>query len=359
MKKILVTGSEGYIGKVLVPQLIKKGYNITGIDSCFFVEKHLYSLLHENYQLIKKDIRDITASDLLGYDAVIHLAGINNDTKGILSEDAVYDINYKAAVHVAKRAKEAGIKRFVFASSCSVYGKSNTEKVLIETDETNPQNAYAESKLLVEKDVSAIASENFSPVFLRKATVYGPSPAMRFFLVANSLTGFAHTQNEIKILGDGKQWRSLVYINDVVECYINMLEAPQEKIHNQIFNVGNTQENYQIKMIAETVQKVYQDCQVVIANSEGATTDYRTYCVSGKKLQDTLKFSPETILLQGIKEMKVLFEKIPLTGNLFKEPTFHRTQKLQQLVLTGFLDKNLRQLTNLNPSVSSTRLDLQ
>jgi nucleoside-diphosphate-sugar epimerase len=339
MQKVLVTGSEGYIGTILVKQLLNKGYQVTGLDTCFFSHGNL---THQNlpyYNLINKDIRDVTVDDLKGFDAVIHLAALSNDPLGKINEQLTYDINHKGTVNVARSAKQAGVKRFIFSSSCSLYGFGQG-KLLDEQSESNPQTAYGKSKIMSENDIAQLADENFSPVYMRNATAYGISQRMRFDLVVNSLTAFAKTSGKIQILGDGTPWRPLVHIKDISDAMIAVLEADKSVIHNQAFNVGDNEENYQIKNIAYKVQSVYPECEITIAQKNAGDT--RDYQVAFNKMNNDLKYKCQINLQKGVEEISTVYNQINLTDYVFESPLYTKLEQIKLLIEQGLLDKNLR-----------------
>ena len=285
MKNILITGSEGYIGSIMVPFFIEKGFNVVGLDSSFFSEGNLNQTYLPRYKLIKKDIRKVELIDLDGIDAIIHLAGLSNDPLGMLNEKLTYDINYHASVRLAELAKRSKIDRFIFSSSCSLYGKGDGN-ALTEEGVQNPQTAYAKSKVLTEEALVKMADKKFCPTYMRNATAYGISPRMRFDLVVNNLSGFAHATNEIRIMGDGTPWRPLVHIRDITQAFYLALMADRNKVWNQAFNVGKSSENYQIKSIAEIVKMRYPNCDIKIMQKNAG--DNRDYNVSFSKIETVL-----------------------------------------------------------------------
>src|SRR5919199_622066 len=259
--KILVTGTEGYLGSLLPPLLIERGHEVIGVDTGFYKVGWLYNGTNVTAKTLTKDIRNITAEDLEGVEAIVHMAELSNDPTGQLSPTITYDINHKGSVRLATIAKEAGVRRFVYMSSCSVYGVA-TEGDVTEESPVNPQTAYAECKTLVERDVKPLADDNFSPTFMRNATAFGASPRMRFDIVLNNLAGLAWTTREIKMTSDGTPWRPLVHVNDICEAIALSLAAPRERIHNEIFNVGDTSLNYTIKEIGEIITSVFKECKL-------------------------------------------------------------------------------------------------
>jgi nucleoside-diphosphate-sugar epimerase len=339
---ILVTGSEGYIGSVLMPMLSQELFTITGYDICFFKKGLIYNAL-VNYKLIKKDIRDISIDDLIGIDIVVHLAALSNDPLGDLNESLTYDINYHSSVRLAKLAKEAGVKRFIFSSSCSLYGFSN--ELLSEDSTPNPQTAYGRSKILAECDIAQLADDNFSPVFMRNATAFGVSPRIRFDIVVNNLTGYAHTIGKIKMLSDGSAWRPLAHVSDICRAIISVIKAPIENIHNQAFNVGSDSENYQIKDIAQIIAPIFKDAQINFANNN-LSGDSRSYNVSFKKLQSALSFKCNISLEEGVEELQDTYNYIDLTEEIFTNRYFTRLNHIEYLKRNNKLDNKLRQIND-------------
>ena len=339
MKKILVTGSEGYIGTIMVPILVEHGYDVTGCDPGFFADGNLTNTPLLNYKLLKKDMRDLEEKDLVGYDTIISLAALCNDPLGALLEDLTYEINYMATVKLAKLARNAGVKRFIYSSSCSLYGKGG-DKIMTEDDQTNPQTVYGESKILAEKNLMKLADNSFSPVFMRNATCFGISPRMRFNIVVNNLAGYAKTTGKIQILGDGTPWRPLVHIKDICDAFIAVLEADKEVIHNQAFNVGDSKENYQIKEIAKKVSMQYADCKITIAQKKSADT--RNYMVSFEKLNNRLGFKANRSLNKGLEEIAKTFDAINLTKEIFNHRLYTRLSQMKYLLENKLVDHDLR-----------------
>ena len=341
-KKILVTGSEGYIGTVMMPMLIENGFDVVGLDTCFYQEGNLNKGEFIDYPLIKKDVRDVTIDDLKGEDyyGIVHLAALSNDPLGALNPQLTYDINQHASVAIAKAAKEAGIERFVFASSCSLYGQGSGA-ALTEEDESNPQTAYGKSKILAEQGISKLADDNFHPTYMRNATAFGFSPRMRFDIVVNSLSGYAKVEKQIKILGDGKPWRPLVHVRDICGAVIDVLKSKSETIHDQSFNVGDTNENYQIKSIADHVKSHFTDCEIKIMIDDAGDT--RDYNVSFKKLNDQLGFYSKNTLDMGIADLKNEYDKIDLNEE-FEHRFYTRLKQLQHLMDSGVVDIDLRKI---------------
>lgn len=336
-KKILVTGSEGYIGSILVPLLIEKQYEVLGIDSCFYSEGNFTQEKRPLYKLIRKDIRDIEIEDLTNIHSIIHLAALSNDPLGMLDQDLTLEINYRTSVRLAELAKQAGVKRFIFSSSCSLYGQG--QGLLTEESIPNPQTVYGKSKILAEQEISKLADENFSPIFMRNSTAYGISPRMRFDLVVNSLAGFAQTTNKIQILGDGTPWRPLVHIKDISGACIAALEAEKNIIHNEAFNVGDNEENYQVKTIAQQVQKQYPNCEIHIAQKN--VGDTRDYQVSFNKLNTKLGFKISMNLEKGIKEIANAYRDF-LDEETFDHRFYTRLKQIHYLLDQNILTNKLK-----------------
>lgn len=336
--KVLVTGTDGYIGVMLAHQLIERGFDVYGLDTGFYRSGWLYPGVARSPAWISKDVREISVSDLRGLDAVVHLAELSNDPLGQLNPEITFEINHQGSVRLAKISKEAGVSRFIYSSSCSVYGLGSDDYRTEESD-TDPQTAYAKCKVLVEQDVSLLADDGFSPVFLRNGTAYGPSPRMRFDIVLNNLSGLAWTTNKIAMTSDGTPWRPMVHVLDICEAMICALEAPREAIHNQIFNVGNTDENYRIREIAMTVKEVFPDCEVTFGPSDG---DDRSYRVSFEKIKNQLpNFSCTRDIRKGANQLKKVFESIDMTPGDFAFRGYTRLKQLQYLLRTQQIDSKL------------------
>lgn len=337
--KVLVTGTDGYIGSVMGPKLIEYGFEVTGFDTGFYRSGWLFNNGETVYpSYINKDLRDIVVEDLKGFDAVVHLAELSNDPLGQLNPDITHEINHKGSVRIARLCKEAGIKRFVYASSCSVYGVG-TEDYKTEESALNPQTAYAECKTKVEQDVSDFADDEFSPTFLRNATAYGASPRMRFDIVLNNLAGLAWTTGVIEMISDGMPWRPLVHIKDICKAFRCVLEAPRESIHNQVFNVGDTRENFRVKEIAEIVGKAFPGCKTTFGDSGG---DNRSYRVSFDKINNQLPgFSCEYTAQKGAEELYSVFNKINMDAETFNGRPYTRLKQLKHLLTTAQVNDDL------------------
>ncbi|MEH2036615.1 NAD-dependent epimerase/dehydratase family protein [Nostoc sp.] len=334
--KILVTGTEGYIGSLLAPLLIQEGHEVIGLDTGFYKVGWLYNGTKVTAKTLNKDIRHITTEDLQGVEAVVHMAELSNDPLGQLAPDITYDINHKGSVHIAKLAKAAGIQRFVYTSSCSVYGFA-TEDYVSEESTINPQTAYAKCKALVEQDVKLLADDGFSPTFLRNATAYGASPRMRFDIVLNNLAGWAWTIKEIKMNSDGTPWRPLVHLLDICKAIICTLEAPRDVIHNQIFNVGDTNSNYQVKQIAQIVANVFTDCELSFGKHD---PDNRSYRVLFNKINQNLPgFKCEWDAQRGAQQLYNVFQQIDMDRGTFDSRGFTRLKQLEYLIRTQQIDR--------------------
>lgn len=336
--KILVTGSEGYIGAVLVPVLVKRGHQVTGVDTCFYTDGMLYQdpSSQNGHRVIENDIRRITVEDLTGFDAVVHLAELSNDPLGQHDEKTTYDINHLGSVRLAQLSKMAGVSRFVYTSSCSVYGIQVDDEVKTEESETYPQTAYARCKVLVERDVAALADDTFTPTFLRNATAYGPSPRMRFDIVLNNLSGLAWTTRQIKMTSDGTPWRPLVHVSDICDAVACTLDAPREAVHNQVFNVGDSRENYRIRKVAEIVSDTFPGCELSLGTTDG---DNRSYRVSFDKINAELPgFACRRNLETGAQQLLGVFSEIDMTGETFGFRAFTRLKQLEYLISMGKLD---------------------
>ena len=335
--KILVTGTEGYIGSLLAPILMQRGHEVIGVDTGFYKVGWLYNSTELTAKTLNKDIRHITSEDLQGVEAVVHLAELSNDPAGQLCPDVTYDINYKGSVRLANLASSAGVRRFVYTSSCSVYGVGSDDYVTEESP-VNPQTAYAECKTLVERDVKLLANDNFSPTFLRNATAFGASPRMRFDIVLNNLAGLAWTTKEIKMTSDGTPWRPLVHLLYICQAIVCVLEAPRDIVHNQIFNVGDTASNYQVKEIAQIVAEVFQGCKLYFGNS-GA--DNRSYQVSFEKINTILPgFKCQWNAIKGARQLFDLFAAIDLSESTFLFRGFTRLKQLEYLIRTQQIDQS-------------------
>lgn len=323
----------------MVPTLLAAGHEVVGLDTYFFEECTLEEDKH-HVPAIRNDLRDLSVADLEQFDAVVHLAALCNDPLGNLNEDWTFDINHAASVRLAEFAKQAGVRRFLYSSSCSMYGAAGSE-ILDEQAPLHPLTAYAVSKVSTEEDLSKLADASFSPVFMRNATAYGVSPRLRADLVLNNLVGWAYTTGKVRILSDGTPWRPIVHIEDIARAFAAILTASQEAIHNQPFNVGINSENYQVRDLAEIIQDVMPGCRVEYA--EGGGPDRRSYRVDFSKLARTLPdFQPTWNAKLGVKELHLAFERIGLTLEEFQSRKYIRLDQLKHLLNTEQLDGTLR-----------------
>jgi nucleoside-diphosphate-sugar epimerase len=339
--RVLVSGHAGYIGSVMAPAIRDAGHRVTGLDSGLFEDCTLGRT--PRIPAVWMDIRDVGAGDLTGYDAVVHLAGISNDPFGNLDAQRTFAINHHASVHLAREAKRAGVERFLFASSCSLYGAADTQSLLTEEAPFAPVSAYGESKVLVEREVSALADDNFSPTFMRNATVYGYSPRLRADIVVNNLAGHAHLTGEVLIMSDGSPWRPLVHVEDVTRAFIAALEAPRELVHDQAFNVGRNEENYQIREVADIVAAAVPGSEVVYAPDGGA--DPRCYRVDFSKLHEVLPaLDMGWTVASGAEELVAAYRRHGLTLEDFLGPRFTRLAHIKESIQRGEVDEDLRRL---------------
>lgn len=339
--RVLVTGHNGYVGTILVPLLVSAGHDVVGLDTnlyqgATFGEENATRLVPS----INKDVRDVTAADVEGFDAIVHLAGLSNDPLGDLNPELTYEINHRASVDLAKLAKQVGVERYVFSSSCSNYG-AGVNDWLDETSDFNPVTPYGKSKVMVEQDVSKMADDNFSPTFLRSATAYGVSPRLRFDLVINNLTAWAYTTGLVYLKSDGTPWRPVVHVEDMSRAFVAVLEAPRELIHNEAFNVGRPEENYQIRDLAEIVADVVPNSRVEYA--EGASADKRDYRVNSGKIQRVLaNYQPTWTARKGAEELLAAYQQVGLELDEFEGPRYRRIHHIKELIASGRLDDRLR-----------------
>jgi nucleoside-diphosphate-sugar epimerase len=341
---VLLTGNKGYIGSVMAPMLKEKGYNVLGFDNdlfdgCVFGDDTICGPVNP-IPYIKKDIRDVELSDLKGIDAVIHLCALSNDPLGDFNPDITYEINHQASVRLAKLAKESGVERFLYTSSCSVYGAA-TEETITEESKPNPVTPYGISKLRTEIDIIELADAKFSPVFLRPATAYGVSPMLRFDLVLNNLVAWAYTTRTVLLKSDGTAWRPIVHIRDIIQAFSAALSASRDLIHGEIFNVGITEENYRVRDLANIAKETVPGSEIVYAKD--AETDKRSYRVDFGKIAQTLpEFKPKWNARLGAQELYEAYKKFGIVLEDFEGPRYRRITHLKADVINGVLDENLR-----------------
>jgi nucleoside-diphosphate-sugar epimerase len=337
--RVLVTGHRGYIGTVMVPMLVQAGHTVVGLDSDLFEQCTFHPGIFDVPQL-RVDLRDVQARDLEGFDAVIHLAALSNDPLSDLNPDITYDINHFASVRLARLAKDAGVPRFLYSSSCSSYGQAG-DNFVDETAALNPITAYAISKVRVEQDVARLADDRFSPTFLRNATAYGVSPRLRFDLVLNNLTAWAYAKGRVHIKSDGTPWRPIVHIEDIARAFLAVLGAPREVVHNEALNVGQTEENYRIRELADIVQDVVPGSQIEYAKDGGP--DPRCYRVDFGKIQRLLpEFKPQWNARRGAEELYDAYRRGGLVIEDCEGPRFKRIDHLKFLLATDRVDSTLR-----------------
>ncbi|PVX26820.1 MAG: NAD-dependent dehydratase [Candidatus Bathyarchaeum sp.] len=342
--RVLLTGHKGYIGSIMLPMLQAQGHEVVGLDSdlfegCAFGNRST-CLAIQNTPYIKKDIREVTLSDLKGFDAVVHLCALSNDPLGYFNPEITFKINHEASVNLAKLAKKAGVKRYLFSSSCSVYGDSGVD-VVTEDSKANPITPYAESKFRAEEGISKLADSSFCPTFMRSATAYGVSPMLRFDLVLNNFVAWAHTTGVILLKSDGAAWRPIVHIEDISRAFIAVLDAPEDLVNTEIFNVGVTEENYIIRDLAEIVKDVIPNS--CIEYSKDAGPDKRSYKVEFSKIKRSLtKFKPQWNAQLGAKQLYETYKQENFSLEEFEGPRYRRIKHLEENISNGSLDNNLR-----------------
>ncbi len=336
LNKILITGSEGYIGTVMADYLINQGYEVSGLDAGFYSGEELYKDYKKPTTVLKKDVRMVTHGDLLGFDAVIHLAELSNDPLGELNTDATMNISHRGTVHLAQTAKEAGVKRFIYSSSCSVYGFNDV--TVNEESEVNPLTTYAKIKVMNENKLKEMADENFCPVIFRNATVYGPSPSMRFDLVINNLVGLACAEKSIVLNSNGMAWRPFLHVADLARIADMVLKSVTEKVFCQTFNTGRNDLNFRIHDIAEIIKELIPDCDIVVNENN---PDHRSYKADFTKVMKAFpEFEKQKDMRVAIKEMAELFTDIKLSSDKIKSGNFVRLWQINNLKNQGLIDNN-------------------
>ncbi|MBA3324858.1 MAG: SDR family oxidoreductase [Rhodobacteraceae bacterium] len=336
--RVLLTGADGYIGAIMGPKLLEAGHDVVGVDTGFYRRGWLYDDGRPHPAVLSKDQRRITPEDLRGIDAVVHLAELSNDPIGENDPGLTMAINHEGSVALGRMAREAGVARFIQASSCSAYGAGG-DAMRTETSELAPQTAYARCKILVEEGLRDLMDERFTPVFMRNATAYGASPRQRFDLVLNNLCGFAHTTGEIRMTSDGSPWRPITHVEDICEAMLCALTAPREAVAGEAFNVGADTENYRIREIAEIVAKTFPGCDLSVGEHGGDTRSYR---VSFAKIRAHMpEFETAWTAERGARQLKAVFERIGLDRETFEAAPFTRLKEIRHLRDTGQVDPSL------------------
>ncbi|HEX4634440.1 MAG TPA: SDR family oxidoreductase [Gemmatimonadales bacterium] len=354
--KVLLTGHNGYIGAVMA-RMISQRHEVVGLDTYFF-ERCTLGPERADIRALRVDLRDVREEHLAGFDAVIHLAALSNDPLGNLHAENTYEINHRASVRLAELAKAAGVPRFLFASSCSLYGVAG-EDMLDENAAFNPITPYGESKIFVERDVRPLADEKFTPVFLRNATAYGASPRLRLDVVVNNLVGAALATGEILVQSDGTPWRPLVHVEDFSRAFLAVLEAPRERIHAQAFNVGRTDENYRVSELAEFVRRAVPGTEVRYA--EGGGPDPRSYRVNCDKLGLAIPaYKPQWRVPDGVAQLVESYRAAGFGKEQWDGTRFFRIRRIQELMKEGRLDGALRWTAKVSntgprPAIGATR----
>jgi nucleoside-diphosphate-sugar epimerase len=338
--RALVTGHHGYIGSVLTARLRESGHDIVGLDTDLYADCVL-GPTPEEVPALRLDIRDVRPEDCAGFDAVIHLAALCNDPLGNLNPDVTYEVNHRSTVRLARAAKAAGVERFLFSSSCSLYGSGTTDCPLDETAEFAPVTPYGESKILSEQSLAQLADDDFSPTYLRNATAYGFSPRLRGDLVVNDLTAHALLTGVVRLLSDGSAWRPLVHVDDIAAAFVALMESPRERVHNEAYNIGQSDENYLIRDVARLVAEVVPGSELSLAVGAGA--DKRNYRVSCDRVADEIpEFKPQWNVRRGIEQLVEAYQRHGLTIEEFSGERYQRIQRIRVLQAAGRVDDSLR-----------------
>ena len=344
--RVLITGHNGYIGSVLTPLVRAAGHDVVGLDT-FLFEGATFGRNGSQIDSLRMDMRDVEIDDLRGFDAVMHLAALSNDPLGDVNPQITFDINHLGSVRLARLAKEAGVGRLIFASSCSLYGVAGDE-MLTEEAAFNPITPYGVSKVLFERDVAKLADDDFSPTFLRNSTAYGVSPRLRADVVVNNLVAIAFTTGEVVIQSDGTPWRPLVHIEDITRAFLAVLHAPRELVHNEAFNVGRSEENYRVRDLGELVEQVVPGSKVRYA--EGGGPDPRCYKVDCSKIARTLpEYQPQWTVRRGMEQLRDAFKANGLTREELQGDKYFRIKRIRALQSQGLLDESLRWTADESP----------